>query len=118
MVKQINHKLKEKSDEVYHAISIYEYSIFVVALLFLLAAILIAFGRASASVPLAIASVGSFMALWIAANDITTVLQANVYSGLRVTLSQGVWIGLIVGLATTILWPILLKVTKEVKVKK
>ena len=30
MVKQINHKLKEKSDEVYHAISIYEYSIFVV----------------------------------------------------------------------------------------
>lgn len=118
MVKQINHKLKEKSDEVYHAISIYEYSIFVIALLFLLAAILIAFGRASASVPLAIASVGSFMALWIAANDITTVLQANVYSGLRVTLSQGVWIGLIVGLATTILWPILLKVTKEVKVKK
>ena len=118
IVKQINHKLKEKSDEVYHAISIYEYSIFVVALLFLLAAILIAFGRASASVPLAIASVGSFMALWIAANDITTVLQANVYSGLRVTLSQGVWIGLIVGLATTILWPILLKVTKEVKVKK
>ena len=28
-------------------------------------------------------------------------------------MSQGVWIGLIVGLATTILWPILLKVTKE-----
>ncbi|MBL1072027.1 hypothetical protein [Lactobacillus kitasatonis] len=118
MVKQINHKLKEKSDQVYHAISIYEYSIFAVALLFLLAAILIIFGRASASVPLAIASVGSFMALWIAANDITNVLQANVYSGINVTLSQGVWIGLIVGLATTVLWPILLKLTKEVKDKK
>ena len=111
--KDLNLSSKTKLEEI-----IYEYSIFVVALLFLLAAILIAFGRASASVPLAIASVGSFMALWIAANDITTVLQANVYSGLRVTLSQGVWIGLIVGLATTILWPILLKVTKEVKVKK
>lgn len=118
MVKQINHKLKEKSDQVYHAISIYEYSIFAVALLFLLAAILIIFGRASASVPLAIASVDSFMALWIAANDITNVLQANVYSGINVTLSQGVWIGLIVGLATTVLWPILLKLTKEVKDKK
>lgn len=118
MVKQINHKLKEKSDQVYHAISIYEYSIFAVALLFLLAAILIIFGRASASVPLAIASVGSFMALWIAANDITNVLQTNVYSGINVTLSQGVWIGLIVGLATTVLWPILLKLTKEVKDKK
>lgn len=118
MVKQINHKLKEKSDQVYHAISIYEYSIFAVALLFLLAAILIIFGRAPASVPLAIASVGSFMALWIAANDITNVLQTNVYSGINVTLSQGVWIGLIVGLATTVLWPILLKLTKEVKDKK
>ena len=118
MVKQINHKLKEKSDQVYHVISIYEYSIFAVALLFLLAAILIIFGRASASVPLAIASVGSFMALWIAANDITNVLQTNVYSGINVTLSQGVWIGLIVGLATTVLWPILLKLTKEVKDKK
>ena len=118
MVKQINHKLKEKSDQVYHAISIYEYSIFAVALLFLLAAIMIIFGRASASVPLAIASVDSFMALWIAANDITNVLQTNVYSGINVTLSQGVWIGLIVGLATTVLWPILLKLTKEVKDKK
>lgn len=118
MVKQINHKLKEKSNEVYHAISIYEYSIFVVALLFLLAAILIIFGRASASLPLAIATIGSFMALWIAANDITTILQANVYSGIRVTLSQGVWIGLVVGLATTVIWPILLKMTKEVKDKK
>lgn len=118
MVKKINHKLKEKSDQVYHAISIYEYSIFAVALLFLLAAIMIIFGRASASVPLAIASVGSFMALWIAANDITNVLQTNVYSGINVTLSQGVWIGLIAGLATTVLWPILLKLTKEVKDKK
>lgn len=118
MVKQINHKLKEKSDQVYHAISIYEYSIFAMALLFLLAAIMIIFGRASASVPLAIASVDSFMALWIAANDITNVLQANVYSGINVILSQGVWIGLIVGLATTVLWPILLKLTKEVKDKK
>lgn len=118
MVKQINHKLKEKSNEVYHAISIYEYSIFVVALLFLLAAILIIFGRASALLPLAIATIGSFMALWIAANDITTILQANVYSGIRVTLSQGVWIGLVVGLATTVIWPILLKMTKEVKDKK
>lgn len=27
MVKQINHSLKERSDEVYHAITIYEYSI-------------------------------------------------------------------------------------------
>ena len=115
MVKQINHNLKERSDEVYHAITIYEYSIFIVALLFLLAAILILFGRASASIPLFIATMGSFMALWIAANEVMTTLQDNVYSGIIVTLSQGIWIGLGIGIITAIIWPMLLRLMKDVK---
>ena len=115
MVKQINHNLKERSDEVYHAITIYEYSIFIVALLFLLAAILILFGRASAAIPLFIATMGSFMALWIAANEVMTTLQDNVYSGIIVTLSQGIWIGLGIGIITAIIWPMLLRLMKDVK---
>ena len=115
MVKQINHNLKERSDEVYHAITIYEYSIFIVALLFLLAAILILFGRASASIPLFIATMGSFMALWIAANEVMTTLQDNVYSGIIVTLSQGIWICLVIGIITAIIWPMLLRLMKDVK---
>ena len=115
MVKQINHNLKERSDEVYHAITIYEYSIFIVALLFLLAAILILFGRASASIPLFIATMGSFMALWIAANEVMTTLQDNVYSGIIATLSQGIWIGLGIGIITAIIWPMLLRLMKDVK---
>ena len=115
MVKQINHNLKERSDEVYHAITIYEYSIFIVALLFLLAAILILFGRASASIPLFIATMGSFMALWIAANEVMTTLQDNVYSGIIITLSQGIWIGLGIGIITAIIWPMLLRLMKDVK---
>ena len=115
MVTQINHNLKERSDEVYHAITIYEYSIFIVALLFLLAAILILFGRASASIPLFIATMGSFMALWIAANEVMTTLQDNVYSGIIVTLSQGIWIGLGIGIITAIIWPMLLRLMKDVK---
>lgn len=115
MVKQINHNLKERSDEVYHAITIYEYSIFIVALLFLLAAILILFGRASASIPLFIATMGSFMALWIAANEVMTTLQDNVYSGIIVILSQGIWIGLGIGIITAIIWPMLLRIMKDVK---
>ena len=115
MVKQINHNLKERSDEVYHAITIYEYSIFIVALLFLLAAILILFGRATAAIPLFIATMGSFMALWIAANEVMTTLQDNVYSGIIVTLSQGIWIGLGIGIITAIIWPMLLRLMKDVK---
>lgn len=115
MVKQINHNLKERSDEVYHAITIYEYSIFIVALLFLLAAILILFGRASAAIPLFIATMGSFMALWIAANEVMMTLQDNVYSGIIVTLSQGIWIGLGIGIITAIIWPMLLRLMKDVK---
>ena len=100
LVKQINHKLKEDSEDVNHIITIYEYSIFAVALLFLLAAILILFGRSSASIPLALAM---------------TALQSRVYSGILVTLSQEIWVGLTVGIITAIIWPVINRLTKRKK---
>lgn len=115
LVKQVNNKLKERAADVDHAITIYEYSIFIVVLLFLLAMILIAFGRGSASVPLALATLGSFIALWYAANEMMTTLQTEVYSGIVVTLSQGIWGGLAIGMLAVIIWPILLKLTKGLK---
>lgn len=114
LIKQINNKLHEKSEEISHVITIYQYSIFVVGLLFLLAAILIIFGRPWASVPLAIAALSSFAALWIFSKDAMVVLQGQVYSGILVTLSSNIWIGLIIGLATAIIWPILVKIVKRV----
>ena len=114
-VKQINHKLKEDSEDVNHIITIYEYSIFAVALLFLLAAILILFGRSSASIPLALATIASFVALWLASNEAMTALQSRVYSGILVTLSQEIWVGLTVGIITAIIWPVINRLTKRKK---
>ena len=115
LIKQINNKLDEKSEEISHVITIYEYSIFGVGLLFLLAAILIIFGRALASIPLAIAALGSFAALWIFSNEAMTSLQSRVYSGILVTLSSNIWLGLIIGLGTAIVWPFLIKIMKRIK---
>lgn len=115
LVKQINHKLKEDSEDVNHIITIYEYSIFAVALLFLLAAILILFGRSSASIPLALATIASFVALWLASNEAMTALQSRVYSGILVTLSQEIWVGLTVGVITAIIWPVINRLTKRKK---
>lgn len=115
LVKQINHKLKEDSEDVNHIITIYEYSIFAVALLFLLAAILILFGRSSASIPLALATIASFVALWLASNEAMTALQSRVYSGILVTLSQEIWVGLTVGIITAIIWPVINRLTKRKK---
>lgn len=115
LVKQVNNKLKERAADVDHAITIYKYSIFIVILLFLLAIILIALGRSSAAVPLVLASLGSFVALWYAANEMMTTLQTQVYSGIVVTLSQGIWAGLAIGVLAVIIWPILLKLTKGIK---
>ena len=109
LIKQINNKLDEKSEEISHVITIYEYSIFGIGLLFLLAAILIIFGRALASIPLAIA------ALWIFSNEAMTSLQSRVYSGILVTLSSNIWLGLIIGLGTAIVWPFLIKIMKRIK---
>lgn len=115
LIKQINHKLDEKSEEVSHVITIYEYSIFGVSLLFLLAIILIIFGRTWATVPLAIASLGSFAALLIFSNEAMVDLQSRVYSGIIVTLSSNIWLGLIIGLVTAVIWPFLLKMMKRTK---
>lgn len=98
-----------------HIITIYEYSIFAVALLFLLAAILILFGRSSASIPLALATIASFVALWLASNEAMTALQSRVYSGILVTLSQEIWVGLTVGIITAIIWPVINRLTKRKK---
>lgn len=115
LVKQINNKLDEKSEEISHVIIIYEYSIFGVGLLFLLAAILIIFGRAWASIPLTIAALGSFVVLWIFSNEVMTSLQSRVYSGILVTLSSNIWLGLIIAIGTAIGWPFIVSLMKRIK---
>ncbi|WP_297951432.1 hypothetical protein [uncultured Lactobacillus sp.] len=115
LVKQINHKLKEDSEDVNHIVTIYEYSILVVALLFLLAVILILFGRPSASIPLFLATLASFIALWIVSNETMIALQSRVYSGIMVTLSQEIWFGLTIGIIAAVVWPFLNRLTKRKK---
>lgn len=56
IVKEINQKLKEDSKQVYHIISIYRYSIFIIVLLYTLGALLIIFGKYWASIPIIIAT--------------------------------------------------------------
>lgn len=44
-----------------------------------------------------------------------TSLQSRVYSGILVTLSSNIWLGLIIGLGTAIVWPFLIKIMKRIK---
>lgn len=109
-MKQINSQLKQDSHQVYHVILIYQYSIFVVILIYILTVILILFGKYSASIPLLLASVSSFGVLWYFTNESARVLQSEVYQGILVNMNQGIWIGLLIGVAVAIIWPILLKI--------
>lgn len=109
-MKQINSQLKQDSHQVYHVILIYQYSIFVVILIYILAVVLILFGKYSASIPLLLASISSFGVLWYFTNEATEVLQSEVYQGISVNMDQGIWNGLLIGVAVAIIWPILLKI--------
>lgn len=114
IVKEINRQLKEDSREVYHVITIYRYSIFVVILIYLLAALLMIFGKYWASIPLSIATVGVFGILWYFTGEATNALQEQVYHGIFVNMTQGIWAGLIIGVLVALIWPILLKSLSKV----
>lgn len=115
LVKQINYRLKQDAENVSHMITIYRYSILLVGLLFVLAAILIILGRFSASLPLIVATLISFAVLWLFSNEATAILQEQVYRGITVELSTGIWWGAAIGVVAAIAWPLLLKLVKGKK---
>ena len=116
IVKEINQKLKDDSKQVYHIISIYRYSIFIIVLLYILGALLIIFGKYWASIPIIIATGGSFGLLWYFNTEATSSLQ-TIYQGIFIDISSGIWIGLILGIVIAIMWPIWLKFNSDKKVK-
>lgn len=113
IVKEINNQLKEDSTRVYHAISIYQYSIFIVILLYVLTVILMLFGKVWAFIPLLVSTISSFGILWYFTNEATGVLQKQIYHGISVNMEQGIWFGLILGVGVAIVWPILLKLLNK-----
>lgn len=113
IVKEINNQLKEDSRQVYHIISIYRYSIFLVILVYILALVLILFGKYSAFIPLLLASVGSFGVLWYFSGEATTTLKTQIYHGISVKMSQGIWLGLVIGVAVAIIWPLVLRMINK-----
>lgn len=116
IVKEINQKLKEDSKQVYHIISIYRYSIFIIVLLYILGALLIIFEKYWASILIIIATGGSFGLLWYFNTEATSSLQ-TIYQGIFIDISSGIWIGLILGIVIAIMWPIWLKFNSDKKVK-
>lgn len=113
LIKEINHKLDEESAQVYHIISIYRYSLVVIVLLYILAAVLFLFGRYSASVPLLIGSIGTFGALWYFVVDTSNELRSRIYQGISIDISNGVFLGLAISVIVACVWPFLLKYLRK-----
>lgn len=109
----VNMKLREESGQVAHLINIYRYSIFVIVLLYLLAAILFIFKHYSAVIPLILGSLSSFGALWYFCLEANSELQSKIYSGISINLNAGIWCGLIIALVLVIVWPFLLKIIRK-----
>lgn len=85
----VNEQLRQNSADVKQAAEIYHLVYFLLIGLYILAMVLIFFGKRIAIIPLLIASVGSYMILSYAAKVATTSLQESVYSGISISLSSG-----------------------------
>lgn len=115
VVNVINYKLSEESQQVYHLISIYRYSIFAIILVYVLAVVLIWLKRYSASIPLLVGSIVSFGALQYFCREASFALQKQVYEGISIKLDLGIWLGLIIGVLLAVIWPVILKYIKKVE---
>ena len=113
LLNKINNGLAENKDKVNQSISIFHYCLFATILVFILAALLMLFGKYWASIILLIAAIGSFGALQFLANQLVQWLESNVVSGISLTTSPILWAGLALGIIAAIIWPLILKLTKK-----
>ena len=113
LLNKINNGLDENKDKVNQSTSIFHYCLFATILVFILAALLMLFGKYWASIILLIAAIGSFGALQFLANQLVQWLESNVVSGISLTTSPILWAGLALGIIAAIIWPLILKLTKK-----
>ena len=113
LLNKINNGLAENKDKVNQSISIFHYCLFATILVFILAALLMLFGKYWAAIILLVAAIGSFGALQFLANQLVQWLQNNVVSGISLTTSPILWSGLALGIIAAIIWPLILKLTKK-----
>ena len=113
LLNKINNGLNENKDKVNQTISIFHYCLFATILVFILAALLMLFGKYWASIILLVAAIGSFGALQFLANQLVQWLESNVVNGISLTTSPILWGGLALGIIAAIIWPLILKLTKK-----
>lgn len=110
---KINQNLEQNQDSVKQAITIYHYVFFAIILIYILAALLIVFGRNWASLILLVGTLGSFGILQFYAYQIIQPLQAEVARAISLSTSPALWLGLAIGVITSLAWPLALKLKSK-----
>ncbi|WEV71423.1 hypothetical protein OZY43_03205 [Lactobacillus sp. ESL0785] len=113
ILKQLNENLNENSKQVGQLISIFQCFILAVLLVFILAALLILFGKYGASAAVLLASIGTFGALQYCSTQLVQILQSELAKGISFVILPQLWWGLAIGIFVAIVWPLCLRITKK-----
>lgn len=113
ILERVNKGLSRNSKQVNDSINIFHYFLFGAILIFVLAALLVLFGKYWASIVLLIAAVGSFGALQYYLNQFVQYMQSELGQGISLTTSSMLWLGLAISIVVAIVWPLGLKLTKK-----
>ena len=98
----VNEQLRQNASDVKQAAEIYHLIYFLLIGLYILAMALVLFGKKIALVPLLIAAIASYGVLSYAATIATSALKQSVYTGISVSLSNGVNLALITAIIAAI----------------
>jgi hypothetical protein len=113
LAKNINQQLESKQAEVAQAVSIYRIAFWLIIIIYVLAMVLILFGRRGASLLLLLASVAAYAGLSLATAYLNNAISASTLSGISVSLSSMAMTGLVLALIVVIANPFLRRIMRK-----
>ncbi|BDR60287.1 hypothetical protein [Lactobacillus xylocopicola] len=118
MTAKINESLDQNSDQLKQGISLFHYFCLGILIVLILAAVLGLFGKSWAAGALLLAAVASFGMLQYFANSFVRGLQTELDKSITLATSSSLWLGLALGVLTSVGWIIYTRLNKKEVVKE
>ncbi|WEV37599.1 hypothetical protein [Lactobacillus sp. ESL0677] len=113
LIKALNQQLQRDDKQLEQVITIFHCVILVILLAFLLAALMVVFGKYGAALVLLLAAIGSFGMLQYCAGQLAQNLRVQLAVNISLVTSEELWLALWLGIGGAIIWPVCLRLTKK-----
>lgn len=118
VTKYLNDALEQNKKEINQGISYYKMIFYTIVGLYLIAIILVLFGRRFGVIPFLLSSLGGYALISFTTTQLQTEVQAEIYKGITVTMANGFNTSVVLALIIAIIWYWITSIEKRNKKKQ